>query len=84
MTTKKGRSKELVQIRDCKLIKRYFDLMEVKRLRLDDVLQILSRDEFFISERTVWLIIKKNIDKIDILINEQKRTETIKIKYINQ
>ncbi len=59
----KGRDKELIEARDRKLFARYYYWTEVKRLRFDDALQILSTEEFFISESRVMQIIRKLINE---------------------
>jgi hypothetical protein len=51
--SKKGRSKQLIKRRDEFLMVRYFYHTEVKRLRFDDVLKIMSEHEFFIEEQTI-------------------------------
>lgn len=60
----KGRSKNLISLRDEKLIRRYYYWTEVQRRRFDDALTILSKDEFFISEARIMSIIRKNCDKL--------------------
>jgi hypothetical protein len=67
-----GRSSELIRIRDINLIRRYYFWSEIKRRRLDDVLEILSKKEFFISEQTIWRIIKKNHGMIAQLRNGEE------------
>lgn len=65
----KGRSKELISRRDEKLLRRYYYWTEVQRLRFDDALKVLSRDEFFISEERIMTIIRKNCRKLtDIVV----------------
>jgi hypothetical protein len=59
---KRGRNTDLIRMRNVKLVKRYHALSEVQRLRSDDVLRILSTEEFFISEQRIWHIIKQNLD----------------------
>jgi hypothetical protein len=54
----KGRSKELIKRRNEALLRRYEYWTEVKRRRFDDVLRILSEDEFFVSEATILNILK--------------------------
>ena len=71
---KKGRDKGLIKLRDELLIRRYFELYEIKRLRFDDILTILSQDEFFISEQRISLIIRKNTDLI-YKLSKQKLTK---------
>ena len=55
----KGRSKNLISLRDEKLIR-----TEIRRRRFDDALAILSQEEFFISEARIMAIIRKNCDKL--------------------
>ncbi|BDD04424.1 hypothetical protein [Aureibacter tunicatorum] len=57
--TQKGRSKELIKLRDKALVKRFVHLTEVKRKRVDDTLKILSEKEFYLSEKTILNIIRK-------------------------
>ena len=64
---RKGRSDLLIRLRDIKLVKRYYELSEIKRRRLDDILNILSTEEFFISEQRVWYVIRKNLHLVDAL-----------------
>ncbi|MDR3266638.1 MAG: hypothetical protein LBT24_03610 [Tannerella sp.] len=54
----KGRSKDLIDKRNAKLCQRYYFWTEVKRLRFDDTLKILSEDEFFIEIETIMSIIR--------------------------
>lgn len=60
----KGRSKNLISLRDEKLIRRYYYWTEIRRRRFDDALAILSQEEFFISEARIMAIIRKNCDKL--------------------
>ena len=46
----KGRDKKLIELRDEALCRRYYYWTEVQRLRFDDALKVLSRQEFFISD----------------------------------
>lgn len=50
---KKGRSAKLIHRRDEFLMIRYFYFTEVKRMRFDDVLKVMSEDEFFIESATI-------------------------------
>ncbi len=55
----KGRDKELIELRDAALCRRYYYWTEVQRLRFDDALKVLSRQEFFISEERIMAIIRR-------------------------
>lgn len=57
----KGRSKQLVEARDMKMFERYYYWTEIKRLRFDDTITKLSKEEFFISEGRVMQIVRKMI-----------------------
>ncbi|NDW13200.1 transposase [Bacteroides sp. 214] len=60
----KGRNKDLISRRDEALLRRYHYWTEVKRLRFDDALRILSLQEFFISEERIMTIIRSKCDLI--------------------
>lgn len=68
----KGRNKDLIGLRDEKLLKRYYYYTEVQRLRFDDTLKVLSQEEFFISEERIMAIIRK-YSKEDVAIQPVKR-----------
>ena len=53
----KGRDKNLIELRDEALCRYYWT--EVQRLRFDDALKVLSRQEFFISEERIMSIIRR-------------------------
>nr|DAS75194.1 MAG TPA: hypothetical protein [Caudoviricetes sp.] len=55
----KGRDAELIKKRDEALCRRYVYWTEVQRLRFDDVLIILSEQEFFISQERILSIIRR-------------------------
>lgn len=55
----KGRDKTLIELRDEALLRRYYYWTEVQRLRFDDALRVLSRQEFFISEERIMAIIRQ-------------------------
>jgi hypothetical protein len=64
---KKGRNKELIERRNMALVKRFFYHSEIKRRRTDDVLRILSQDEFFLTEQVIWRTIMANQPLLDEL-----------------
>lgn len=59
MVKKKGRDAELIELRNKRLIERFVFWYEVQKVRLDETLRILSREEFFISEQRIWCIVKE-------------------------
>ena len=60
----KGRDKGLIELRDEALCRRYYYWTEEKRLRFDDALRVLSRQEFFISEERIMSIIRRKCSEI--------------------
>ena len=70
----KGRNSHLIGKRDEALCRRFYYWTDVQRIRFDDVLKILSEDEFFISEQRVLLIIR---DKYD---SKKYASEFLKLK----
>jgi len=58
LKSKKGRSGDLIKMRNYTLINMYYYYTEIKRLRYDYTIEALSRD-FFISERTVQNVMKQ-------------------------
>lgn len=55
---KKGRARELIELRDKKLAERFSYWYFYRRLQLDVVLEILEKREFFLSKQRIWHIIK--------------------------
>jgi len=77
---KRGRNKDLITLRDEKLLRRWYYWTEVERLRFDDALKVLSQQEFFISEERITAIIRENLNLIkDIPISPVPRVRIPKI-----
>jgi len=76
----KGRSKHLIQQRDESLCRRYYYWTEVKRLRFDDALKILSEQEFFISEERILAVIR-NAQKTDDTAPVVKKVRMPRLNY---
>lgn len=66
-------------MRDQKLFDRYVYWTEEKRVRFDDVIRILSEEEFFICEQLVMRIIRRMINEGCTASNGQKAA---KPKYV--
>lgn len=60
----RGRDQYLLSRRDEALLRRYYHLTEVERLRFDDTLTLLSQNEFWISEARIMTIVRKNCHKL--------------------
>lgn len=56
-----GRNKDLLLARDQKIYERYIYWTEVRRLRFDDAVKILSQEEFFVSEFIVLSVVRKGV-----------------------
>ncbi len=54
----KGRNRELIRARNEKIAQRWYYWTEKQRLRFDDALKILSRQEFFLSEDRILCILR--------------------------
>lgn len=61
----RGRDKELIKRRDEALCRRYYYWTEKQRLRFDDALKVLSKEEFFISEERILAIIRHKCKELD-------------------
>ncbi|KAA6313883.1 hypothetical protein EZS27_035417 [termite gut metagenome] len=69
----KGRNKQLIKNRDERLCIRYYFWTEVRRLRFDDALKILSEQEFFLSEERILSIVRQSNKKHSIMPIEKVR-----------
>jgi hypothetical protein len=70
----RGRSPDLIKLRNAKLLERFFFHSEIQRIRFDDVLRILQYQEFFIDERTILKILRDHSDKLNEM-KEQHRSK---------
>lgn len=59
-TCMKIKKQTLLKARNEKLIKRYYYLHDIERKRLDDVLAILSNDEFYLDTAYILRLIREN------------------------
>jgi hypothetical protein len=81
---RKGRSTDLIHLRNIKIVKVFYKLSEIDRRRLDDVLLIMETQEFFLCQRTIWDIIRANTDMLDALSRGESIDETLVKQTINQ
>jgi hypothetical protein len=61
----KGRSSNLIKLRNEALLRRYYYWTEIRRLRFDDTYRILSEEEFFLSIDRIRAIIHANLGMLD-------------------
>lgn len=74
----RGRSQQLIHKRDEKLMIRYFYHTEVKRLRFDDVLEVMSNEEFFIEPQTLINRLTRLSDKMTERFTERPSLAKLK------
>ena len=56
---KRKRDQRLLEKRNAKIAARYYYWTEIMRLRSDDAIKQLSEEEFFLSEATILLILRR-------------------------
>lgn len=61
----KKKASELIRMRNEAICRRYHYWTEVQRLRFDDALRILSREEFFLGEYYIMSIIRRTAPALD-------------------
>ena len=57
----RGRNKDLIKARNEKIAQRWYYWTEKQRLRFDDAMKILSKQEFFLSEDRILYILREHI-----------------------
>jgi len=69
----------LFELKKNKLIERYYYWTEIERRRFDDVMAILSHDEFFISEQRIMVIIREKNEFLNKLIASKPNAKQLKL-----
>lgn len=59
----RGRNQDLIKARNEKIAQRWYYWTEKQRLRFDDALTILSKQEFFLSEERIMCILREYINE---------------------
>lgn len=77
--TKRGRDEELVNLRNQALCRRFYYWSEIKRLRIDDVFDKLSREEFFLSEQRIMVLLRENSDILSEIHNARIKTNQLNL-----
>lgn len=70
------RGKELIQKRDRAIVDKFHELHDIKRLRIDDVLQKLSEECFYLDSKYIYSRIfynKENNDYYNSLFEKVKK-----------
>lgn len=63
------------------LIARYYYWTEVRRRRFDDVMRILSTEEFFVEDRTISNALLDHGDYLDELYRKKKEPRELRKEY---
>lgn len=75
MQVAKVQKRNLLIARDRKMVEEFFQLYEVKRLRMDDVLKKLSEELFFLNANYIYkriFSIEENRAYLDVLVRSAK------------
>ena len=81
LNNKESRRSRLIERRNRCLIARFYYWTEIKRLRFDDVLNVLQEEEFFIKDRNIMNIINSSNDYLNNLINNSATPRELKKQY---
>ena len=73
---KKGRDQELLESRNAKILERFVYWTEEQRLRSDDTITILAKQEFFLAEQTIIKILNQAYSvkgkKVQVVFHQPK------------
>lgn len=70
------RQKELLLNRDIAIVHKFYELYDVKRMRMDDVLDVMSKQYFFLNTNYIYSLIfynKKNNDLYSSLVESKSK-----------
>ena len=71
------RSKELIKKRDKAIVSKFHELYDLKRMRMDDVLKIMSEQHFYLDEKYLYARIfydQENHEYYNNLIEKKEKT----------
>lgn len=72
------RNREMTKIRDRKMVEKFHQLYDIKRIRLEDVLSRMSQEFFFLDENYIYkriFYIPENLSYYERLKDGKKREE---------
>lgn len=81
LTFGNSRRERLIYRRNKRLVARYYYWSEIKRVRFDDVLELLQEEEFFIKERNIMNILNETNSYLDTLIKGKVTQKQLKKDY---
>lgn len=71
-----GRDQELLAARNVKILERFIYWTEEQRLRSDDAIAILARQEFFLTEQTILKVLNEAYSqdgkKVQVVFHQPK------------
>lgn len=73
--------RERLDRRDRAAVARYYYWTEIKRRRFDDVLQMISDNEFFVEERTISNALLNNEDLLQRMMSEGWTAQRLRSEY---
>lgn len=79
---KKGRRTDLRLLRDKRMVEKFHELYDIKRMRIEDVLSDLEQKYFFIDKTHIYnLIFRNNINNLyyDSLLKKQANKNQLKL-----
>lgn len=71
----------LIEQRNQLLLARYYYWTEIRRVRFDDTMKILTQREFFVKDRTITNALLDSSTYLDSLYKEKITTRKLKQKY---
>lgn len=74
----KGRNPHLIQKRNQYLVKRYYYWYDVKRLRRDDVLELLENEEVFLDKDYINTLLLQNSNLLDAIRAARPKPERLR------
>lgn len=73
--------RERIDERNRLLVLRYYYWTEIRRMRFDDVVRILSDKEFFIDERTIQQVIMQNANVYKSLLTGELTVNALRREF---
>lgn len=73
---------ERLQKRNTAIVHKFFELYDVKRMRMDDVLEVLANDHFFLDPDYIYSIVFYDKKNNDIYSNLVESISNKKVKVV--
>jgi hypothetical protein len=69
------RSQDLIKKRDKAIVSKFHELYDIKRMRIDDVLKIMSEQHFYLDEKYIYSRIFYDTDNHEYYNNLVEKNE---------